>query len=588
MPFDAYGNWTQGNDPGMAYTQGGSYSSPQTGYTPVPPGTVIPVTPGDPTHGGMFGPGGYVGPQAVTNDPFAYTGGSLLTPYTQQFSYPGVYGASPTGSGTPVSGGDPNGDLRAQVIYLANQSGRPDIAANPDYWMEQIAGKGQGPGGANGPIDTGYWGNRFATANTGASSSFGGGYFGSQLSPMAPFQFGEFNYSPQQVGSVSAPTPMSAPTPFSYGAFTAPQAFTPSQFGYGQAVPTGPANETFHAPTLDETNDPGYAFRLQQAQQAIQNQASAQGARGGDVLKAMQDYAQNYASSEYGNVYNRAFGQFTEQQQRAMALYQQQLQAQNQGYSQAYGTSALNNQNNLASAALNAQNALAAYQTNYNVASGVNQQNFQNAFNVYNANAQNQLAAAGLTEQAQTTNAQLGWQAASGVFDRNYQNAWNAYNAQWQQQLAAAGLGYQYAGLGLQAQNQGFNQALTSYGTNRDTFQSNQNNQFNRLYSMGQLGAGAANTLVGAGGNYANAGSNLYTNQANANAGAQIASGNAWSGALAGAGNMVNTGVMYGSQLNPYYYGGLHTGTPPPPGGYPSPVSPGGYAPNPGFGGYNA
>lgn len=48
--------------------------------------------------------------------------------------------------------------------------------------------------------------------------------------------------------------------------------------------------------------DPGYQFRLQQGEQAINRSAAARGGRlGGDTLKALNDYAQGQASQEYGN-----------------------------------------------------------------------------------------------------------------------------------------------------------------------------------------------------------------------------------------------------------------------------------------------
>jgi len=51
---------------------------------------------------------------------------------------------------------------------------------------------------------------------------------------------------------------------------------------------------------------PGYQFRLQQGQQAIENSAAARGALlSGSALKAIGDYGQNVASDEYGNYYNR-------------------------------------------------------------------------------------------------------------------------------------------------------------------------------------------------------------------------------------------------------------------------------------------
>lgn len=67
-------------------------------------------------------------------------------------------------------------------------------------------------------------------------------------------------------------------------------------------------NKTFNSPTgVTEQNDPGYQFRLQQGQQALQNSAAARGGLlSGGTAKALTDYNQNAASGEYGNVYNRA------------------------------------------------------------------------------------------------------------------------------------------------------------------------------------------------------------------------------------------------------------------------------------------
>lgn len=66
--------------------------------------------------------------------------------------------------------------------------------------------------------------------------------------------------------------------------------------------------QDFQAPTgVTEQNDPGYQFRLQQGMEALQNSAAAKGGLlSGGTAKAINDYAQNSASNEYGNVYNRA------------------------------------------------------------------------------------------------------------------------------------------------------------------------------------------------------------------------------------------------------------------------------------------
>jgi hypothetical protein len=70
--------------------------------------------------------------------------------------------------------------------------------------------------------------------------------------------------------------------------------------------------ENFKAPTaITEQNDPGYQERLKLGQQALENSAAARGGLlSGNTAKAVTDYAQNYASNEYSNVYGRAFNTF--------------------------------------------------------------------------------------------------------------------------------------------------------------------------------------------------------------------------------------------------------------------------------------
>jgi hypothetical protein len=65
---------------------------------------------------------------------------------------------------------------------------------------------------------------------------------------------------------------------------------------------------SFQAPTsVTEQNDPGYQFRLSQGLQALQQSAAGQGQLNtGGTLKGIEDYAQNDASQEFQNVYNRA------------------------------------------------------------------------------------------------------------------------------------------------------------------------------------------------------------------------------------------------------------------------------------------
>lgn len=54
------------------------------------------------------------------------------------------------------------------------------------------------------------------------------------------------------------------------------------------------------------TSDPGYEFRLSEGMRALGHQAGAGGGMvSGNSLKAMQNYAQNSASAEYNNAFNR-------------------------------------------------------------------------------------------------------------------------------------------------------------------------------------------------------------------------------------------------------------------------------------------
>jgi hypothetical protein len=83
--------------------------------------------------------------------------------------------------------------------------------------------------------------------------------------------------------------------------------------GVGQGSLTTPYSGSFSAPTaLTEQNDPGYQARLQLGTDAIQKSAAARGSVvTGGTAKALGTYGQDYASNEYGNVYNRALTDYT-------------------------------------------------------------------------------------------------------------------------------------------------------------------------------------------------------------------------------------------------------------------------------------
>lgn len=70
--------------------------------------------------------------------------------------------------------------------------------------------------------------------------------------------------------------------------------------------------QSFSAPTgLTLQNDPGYQARLALGTDALQKSAAARGSvLTGGTAKALDTYAQDYASNEYGNVYNRALNTY--------------------------------------------------------------------------------------------------------------------------------------------------------------------------------------------------------------------------------------------------------------------------------------
>ncbi len=56
----------------------------------------------------------------------------------------------------------------------------------------------------------------------------------------------------------------------------------------------------------DFTQDPGYNFRLQQGQKALEGSAAARGGLlGGDTMKALTNYNQDAASAEFGSAFER-------------------------------------------------------------------------------------------------------------------------------------------------------------------------------------------------------------------------------------------------------------------------------------------
>lgn len=96
---------------------------------------------------------------------------------------------------------------------------------------------------------------------------------------------------------------------FSYTAPSFPGASRPV-YNFGPA-PEFDAPE-FQAPTeADLYADPSYEFRRDQGAKVLENSAAARGVlRTGGTYKGLQEYGQQFASQEWGNVFDRALAMF--------------------------------------------------------------------------------------------------------------------------------------------------------------------------------------------------------------------------------------------------------------------------------------
>lgn len=98
---------------------------------------------------------------------------------------------------------------------------------------------------------------------------------------------------------------------------------------------------------------PGYQFRLQQGQQALDAGLASRGGMGsGKAMTAAQEYGQNFASNEYGNRLNQLAGLSGTGQTAAG-----NLGSLGANYAQNYGGTLQGGANALGSAAINAANA---------------------------------------------------------------------------------------------------------------------------------------------------------------------------------------------------------------------------------------
>ena len=96
-------------------------------------------------------------------------------------------------------------------------------------------------------------------------------------------------------------------------------------FDFGPAPDFVPPE--FMAPSMEDAmNEPGYQFRADQGNQALERSAAARGVlRTGGTLKDLLEYGQNFAAQEYNNVFNRSLQAYGARYRAAYDAYAPRL-----------------------------------------------------------------------------------------------------------------------------------------------------------------------------------------------------------------------------------------------------------------------
>ena len=244
-----------------------------------------------------------------------------------------------------------------------------------------------------------------------------GGTMGSGITPYNPLA----NYNPE---TYNAPDPFMPPayagaTPFSRPEYAAAQPFT------------GLSVEEMNA-------DPGYQFRMQQGQQALERSGAARGVTNtGGTLQNILDYGQQAGSQEYGAAYGRKLGEYGMNEQNRFNAYQS-----------------------------NYANAMGAYNQNEANGAGAFDRNVGNAANAYNTNAEN-------AYRQYTTNT-AGQNMANQEAEARRSGAYNTNLGAYQNQQR----------YGLQAQGQAFDQQYRNYVEQYNQGRQNANDTYQRMYGL--------------------------------------------------------------------------------------------------------
>lgn len=265
---------------------GGSLGTAQPAPTNyIPPGTLYGGGASAPT-GATYAPDGSItapnfsAPPAIsTSDPVATT-------------QPQPYQQLPTSGGQTVTDPQQAFQEAVQALGVTPEQFRsnPEVMDKVTNYLNQKYGGGWGNGGQRAGDWVSYQGQGFDVLPAGDKNW-------QWLSDPAGSQAGAGGNSNLPGGYWSGTTTGGGQYPLA------------SAGGPGLATPwTTP----FNAPTdITEQNDPGFQARMKMGTDAIQRSAAAKGTLlTGGLMKGLDRYAQDYASNEYSNVYNRALGQY--------------------------------------------------------------------------------------------------------------------------------------------------------------------------------------------------------------------------------------------------------------------------------------
>jgi hypothetical protein len=289
--------------------------------------------------------------------------------------------------------------IRAQQQQAWGTEGErmPDWARGTNRLPGAAAG-GEGDGGAGGGARGGAGGGESTVA---PSSSSGWPTFvpPDPLSEMVP---DPYSYPDYEAEAPFAYDPYTPAEPFAYDPYVAPEEF---------------AYDPFEAPTGETmVLDPSYQFRLSEGQRALDASAAARGTlRTGGHLKDTIGYGQQFASQEYGNIYDRASQQYGMNRSNALQNYLTNEGLRSSTYDRNLGL------------------AQSTYGTNEAMRRGAWQDNYGVAKDIYGINAAGRLGAYDINRQ----NAMDAWQSqygtATDLYGSQYQTAQDLYDTQQQQ-----------------------------------------------------------------------------------------------------------------------------------------------------------